>query len=275
MTGKTALDSQICHECGAKTRSGAAFCGQCGAKVLAPTAAPAGEEHGATEAGIGAASAALNSNDSLDPAPAASVIGESGSEAAQTETEYDGKVDDDSGEKNRAIWIFVLLVLAIVFGAGGAFLFLNPTVEDLSEQAADRTTANEDPVDTEPMVLGRYTGFYMDQDISITILGDDPQILFEANGIARYSNIVTGQECVSRLEPVSDEVVGGVVDTAVLFNQRPVPGETACSQSIPVKIDISEQQKGANFVVNVMSVEWLAPARDQVLMQGDLTRLAE
>lgn len=183
---------------------------------------------------------------------------------------------------NKGKWIALLAILAVVFAAGGALWFLNPPDEVVSDQAFSNPERTEsqgadapDPAASEPMLVGQYTGFYMDQDISITIIGDSPKPLSEVEGVARYSNVVTGQSCVSRLQAVVEEVVGGVVDKAVLFNQRPVPGEPECSQSIPVKIDISDQQRGARSVVNVMSVEWLSPSGGEVLMQGDLTRKAK
>jgi hypothetical protein len=115
----------------------------------------------------------------------------------------------------------------------------------------------------------------MDQDISVTISGDTPRTLVEANGIARYSNVVTGGKCISRLEPVSGGGVGGVFDNAVRFSQQPLQGEPACSQEIPVRIDISQQKKDAEGVVSAMTVEWLSPSGDEVLMQGVLTKKAE
>ena len=123
-----------------------------------------------------------------------------------------------------------------------------------------------------PLLFGDYTGFFMDQNITISMKGGVPRPLVQLNATASYSNTVTGARCVSKLEPIPASAGGRTSNKVVRFYQKPVVGEPSCPQAISVKIDISGQRKNRRGIIGGMSVEWLAPSGGRVLMQGQLTK---
>jgi hypothetical protein len=192
---------------------------------------------------------------------------------AEERGDWDYAEDDEPAgpASGNGKWIALAAVVLLLTGGGGAWYFLQASGTEATQakDPAERLATNEPQV---PMLSGSYAGFYMDQNIFITIADGAPRTLVNANGMASYSNVVTGGRCVSRLEPVSGGGIGGDTNNAVRFSQQPVPGEPECSQEIPVKIDISERALGLDGVVEAMSVEWLTPQGDEVLMKGELTR---
>jgi Double zinc ribbon len=294
-----------CTACGARMQVGDTFCGECGAKAGMPPqlsspsaamqapepiperlASPAPMTEVATKpkvgldpATIGAPNPALKTAPPADSRPepegdpletAASAINDSADDSADDNTEETSR--DDAPSKNL-LYIGGVLIAALI--GGGIWAMQSGGAPDASAETAAAAPALDPAI---PRLLGKYKGHFADQDIVITIAGAMPKTLVESAGIARYANVVNGGTCAAAFVPMKGADVGGgvgagvggVVGNAVNFKQTPVPGEPECDADIPVRIDISGEEKGKGGLVTSMQVQWLDPKSGKVLMQGPL-----
>lgn len=188
--------------------------------------------------------------------------------------------------KNRTFLIASLAVLAALLAAGGYAYWSGMLNAWLGENSDAKLVAGPtDPAnpsalagDTDlpaplvPGLQGTYQAHLSDQDISLTIAGNDAQPLATSAGTIAYVNVVTGATCTASLIALSGGGVGGVADNAVSFRQAPVQNKPACPKDIPVKMDISDQPADANRIAQSIKVEWLSPDSARVLMSGVLAR---
>lgn len=115
-------------------------------------------------------------------------------------------------------------------------------------------------------VLGRYSAFIADQDISLDFGGSTRQPLSAASGRATYANRVSDGTCTSRL--IVDQVAN---EMSATYSQASILGQKPCEGSFPIRISINDAATDQSGAIQNLHVEWLNPANGRVVMAGDLT----
>jgi hypothetical protein len=115
-------------------------------------------------------------------------------------------------------------------------------------------------------VLGSYSAFIADQDVSLNFDGQASKSLSAASGQATYANRVTGGTCTSRL--IVDQVAN---EMSATYSQASILGQKPCEGSFPMRISINDAATDQSGAIQKLHVEWLNPANGRVVMAGELT----
>lgn len=268
-----------CQNCGAPLEDGASFCMECGTRVsdqgqtqAEPQPEPKASEPPASEPEPPAVALPVAP---LTQAPIAADVDPEPADVSQDFDQPDMEpfYEDERPASNAGKFALIgVLIAALMLGGGAGYYYwdkITAAVQPPSEESEFEAPASAAPVI--PRVAGTYTAFLMDQEIEIEFVGA-PSVLAEAAGTARYVNTINGGRCTSRLVAIESGGIGGDTSAKVLFSQQAVDGEPACSADIPVLIDINDEARSDDGVVESLAVEWKAPGSDEILMSGDLTR---
>jgi ribosomal protein L40E len=293
------LAAYFCGECGAKLKALAVFCGRCGTSVEAfspssamvavtdnvqiselhstehvlPTVSemersdqPVSVELGEASENQSQATARANNETEIGLEPAFEMP-----QATAEADDWDYDAEPQPWWKRKAFLAGLVVTTLLAFG--GYYLTLKRNPEAQRTPTAENAAAlDAGSKMNPPMLLGAYRGHLADQDIEIRVGGAVPKALVSSSGTADYANVVNGGKCSASLVPVKGGGVGGSTSNAVDFLQEAVPDKPACPKDIPVRIDISDQPKGEDGVVQSIKVEWLNQNGSKVLMVGVLRR---
>lgn len=186
--------------------------------------------------------------------------------------------DEDGGRfgESKSKVVPALAALGIVLAMIGGFAWWSGRLDPWLGASPDPSLAAESKSKTPlaPGLQGEYKAHISDQDISLNITGDKPRSLVTSSGTLSYLNVVNGGACTALLVPVTGGGIGGDTGNAVSFKQTPVPGKSACSKDIPVKMDITAQPVGSDGLIQSIAVEWQSPGTRKSLMSGVLRKAA-
>lgn len=204
---------------------------------------------------------------------------------SQEEPSWDSEWDDlQDTRRKRSYLVAGLLSVAVLIAGGGGYAYWNgdldkwiggkpdPAFVDAAGKDSPRSAGSGATRPATPGLRGSYKAHLSDQDILLVIAGESPKPLVASAGTVTYLNVVNGGTCTAALVPTSGGGVGGDTGNAVSFRQTPVPGKPNCPQDIPVKMDITGQPADEDGVVGSITVEWLKPNSEKVLMAGKLRR---
>ena len=279
--------ARFCGECGSGLKPSATFCGRCGTPVAAFTSTqptidglPADtQDAGPHETDPEAAS--YESDRLVEAEPSVQDTEDApASEFAALDDETGPPPEDESNEwlypdEPKPLWkrpVIVAPLFLTLLAASAAVYWtqFRESVEQQSSVSGKSESVENVTASQAPLLRGTYKAHLADQDITVSVGEETATTLVNSRGTAEYSNVVNGGKCTASLVPVSGGGVGGSTSNAVNFRQEPVASLPACPKDIPVRIDISEQPKGSDGVVQSIKVEWLSQDEAKVLMSGIL-----